>query len=197
MTDNRSDRTLRDALNQSARLLQQNRPGEAIEKLVPLQKRYDGDPDVAINLGGAYILQRKWDKAVSVLEPASAQNPDNIMIWTNLGAAYLGRLETAGPQHQKRAIAAYERALQIDPNAPNVNYHLGLIYKERGELLRAITFFERAREVNPTDRDAQYWSERLDQILAEKHNAQIAADAEKADDGTSHGNAPVESPNEL
>ncbi len=185
MTDNTNDDNLREVLNQSARLLQQNRPSEATAQLQPLQKRYPGDLDIAINLGGAYILLRKWDKAVSVLEPAAQQNPDNAMLWINLGAAYLGRLETAGPRHQKRAIAAYERALQIDPNAPNVNYHLGLIYKERGEFLRAITFFERAIDINPADKDAKYWVERLDQLLAEQHGtsatSDIATDARSGD----------------
>ena len=79
------------------------------------------------------------------------------MLWINLGAAELGTLESAGPKQQDRAIAAYQHALQNDPMAPNVHYHLGLIYKERGELVRASAFFQRAMEVNPADNDAARW----------------------------------------
>jgi tetratricopeptide (TPR) repeat protein len=151
----------RELLNESARMLSQGRPGEAATKLLALQKKHPDNVDVAINLGGAYILQRKWDGAVKVLKRALESHPDNAMLWTNLAAAELGVLESSGPQQQDRAIAAYQRALEIEPAAPNVHYHLGLIYKERGELLRALAFFQAALDVLPTDRDAQHWIDRI------------------------------------
>jgi len=151
-------------INDSAKLLHQNRPGEAAALLEQLYKSAPTHPDLAINLGGAYILQRKWDRAVRVLNKAAEANPENVMLWINLGAAHLGNLETAGPKQQERAIRAYERALQVDAVAPNVHYHLGLIYKERGEITRAMAFFQRALEVLPTDRDARYWLDRLTQL---------------------------------
>lgn len=163
-----SPTALRRSLNQSASLLSQNRPGEAVKILLPLYQQRPGDPDVAINLGGAYILQRKWEKAARLLERATEANPDNAMLWTNLAAAYLGRLEVSGPRQQERAIGAYERALALDPKAPNVHYHLGLIYKDRNELMRASAFFQRALEINPADRDARLWLKRVDGALAEQ-----------------------------
>lgn len=156
----------RTVLNESARLLRANRPGEAIAVLEPLQADLPDDPDIAINMGGALILQRKWSKAVRILKRAVEVSPDNVLLWTNLAAAYLGRLETSGPKHQARAIAAYERALGLDPSTPNVHYHLGLIYKQQGNLSRSSAMFQRALEVNPEDRDARFWMERLsDQIV--------------------------------
>lgn len=156
----------RTILNESARLLRANRPGEAIAVLEPLQADLPDDPDIAINMGGALILQRKWSKAVKILKRAVEVSPDNVLLWTNLAAAYLGRLETSGPKHQARAIAAYEKALGLDPSTPNVHYHLGLIYKQQGNLSRSSAMFQRALEVNPEDRDARFWMERLsDQIV--------------------------------
>lgn len=158
------------ALNASAQSLQENEPEEALAVLEPFLNRLPDDADLAINVGGAYILQRKWDKAVAVLKKAAAVNPGNVMLWTNLAAAELGPLETAGPKQQERAIAAFQQALKADPQAPNVHYSLGLIHKERGDLMRASAFFQRALEVNPVDRDARYWLERIDAILAETKN---------------------------
>lgn len=176
MSDSDRSGEYRSALNASARLLSQNRPGEAVQKLEPLHAQAPDDPDIAINLSGAYILQRKWDKAVRVLDAAVKSHPNNAMLWTNLGAAQLGRLEVAGPRQQKKAIEAYWQALRADPHAPNVHYHLGLIYKERGELTRASAMFQRAVEVNPADKDARYWLKRL-----------AVADLDEGDVGPAHG----------
>lgn len=155
-------------LNESARLLRANRPGEAIAVLEPLQADMPDDPDIAINMGGALILQRKWAKAVEILKKAVVASPGNVLLWTNLAAAYLGRLETSGPKHQARAIAAYEKALWIDPSTPNVHYHLGLIYKQQGNLSRSSAMFQRALEINPNDRDARYWMEKLSDQIVER-----------------------------
>ncbi len=173
-------------LNESARLLGQNRPGEAVERLLPLHEAAPANADVAINLGGAYILQRKWNRAVKVLRRAVAANRHNAMLWTNLGAAELGALETSGPKQQQTAIDAYQKALAADPNAPNVHYHLGLIYAYRGESIRASAFFQRAVEVNPADRDAHRWIERLAAMEGERP----AGDAQPGDGASTASSGP-------
>jgi tetratricopeptide (TPR) repeat protein len=170
-------------LNESAQLLALNRPGEAIDYLLELYDLAPEHPDVLINLSGAYILQAKWSRAVSLLQKAVATHPDNAMLWTNMGAAQLGRLELAGPQQQEKAIEAYQRALRADPTAPNVHYHLGLIYKERGELNRAGAFFQRALEVNPGDRDAQHWLDRIGKLLAQEQRERDNDDRHDSDSG--------------
>jgi tetratricopeptide (TPR) repeat protein len=148
-------------LSQGARLLAQNRPGEAAARLERAAVLLPDDPDVAINLGGAYILQGRYNKAVTVLELASQATPDNAMVWTNLAAAYLGNLNLSGPQQQSKAIAAYERALQADPMAPNVHYNLALIYNDREDRLQAKAYFLLALRANPGDADARQWLARL------------------------------------
>lgn len=174
---------LQSAINAGARLLYQNRPGEAAALLEPLYQQAPTHPDLAINLGGAYILQRKWDRAVRVLQKAAEANPDNVMLWINLGAAQLGNIQTAGPKQQERAIRAYEQALAIDPKAPNVHYHLGLIYKDRGELEQAVAAFQHALDVLPTDKDARYWLDQLAQQAAAKPNAPAPSDDAVTGDG--------------
>lgn len=174
-------------LNESARLLRANRPGEAIAVLEPLRADLPGDPDIAINLGGALILQRKWRKAVRILRNAVEITPDNVLLWTNLAAAYLGRLETSGPKHQGKAIRAFERALRIDPGARNVHYQLGLIYKQQGNLSRASALFQRALEINPKDRDARYWMVTLSARLVEIEREKSESRAENGSGETARG----------
>jgi tetratricopeptide (TPR) repeat protein len=174
----------RQTMNESARLLRANRPGEAIQRLLPLYEQNQHDADVAINLGGAYILQRRWNKAVKVLEAVAKVHPKNAMLWTNLAAAYLGRLETAGPRQQEQAIGAYEKALQADPHTPNAHYHLGLIHKERGDLNRACAHFQRALETDPADRDARRWLDHLGRLLAEEQQQRQQEQEDKPDSDT-------------
>lgn len=153
-----------DLLRQGATLLARSRAGEAAAKLEQAAALLPDDPDVAINLGGAYVMQGRYNKAVSVLERASGLAPDNAMVWTNLAAAYLGSLELSGPQQQHNAIAAYQRALQIDPSAPNVHYNLGLIYSDRQDWNQARICFTQALAVNPNDGDARRWLARIAQL---------------------------------
>lgn len=148
-------------LSQGARLLAQGRPGEAITQLEQARKLLPDDVDIVINLGGAYVMQGRYNKAVTVLEQATQIDATNPMLWTNLAAAYLGNLDLSGPQQQARAIDAYERALALDPSAPNVHYNLGLIYKDRRDWMRAQSYFLLAAQVDPNDRDARSWLARL------------------------------------
>lgn len=151
-------------LRVGARLLSQRRPGEALAVLLEAAQLLPDDVDVAINLGAAYILQHRYRQALPILERATELAPENPMVWVNLAAAYLGRLETSGPQHQRRAIAAYERALALDPKVPSVHYNLGLIYKDQGAWERARACFQQALEVDPNDQDARRWLEWLARV---------------------------------
>ena len=170
MTDDRpSDETqqqINELLNQGAHLLERGQGKEAIAHLTQAR---DLDPDnvaVLINLGGAYILAGRHKDAIAPLEAARDREPHNPMIWTNLGAAYLGNPVLASDDAQMNAIRAFERAVEINPAAPNVHYNLGLIFLDRGDEELAAAAFRQALEVNPYDRDARYWLEQLDNDLA-------------------------------
>lgn len=143
------------AMQEGARLLQ---AGDARRALPLLHRAYrlcPKDAEAAVNLGGAYIMLRRFPQAVAVLEPAAEANPNHVMIWINLGAAYLGVLDRSTDEQQSAAIAAFERALALDPAAPSVNYNIGLIRQAQGDLESARAQYSRAAAVNPYDRDAR------------------------------------------
>ncbi len=173
-------RELHELINEGARLLSQKKAKEAA---VVLEKAYymaPEDVDVKINLGGAYIMQGRFNDAIPILEEAAQQAPDNPMVWTNLAAAYLGHLEHAGKEQQDAAIAAFKRALKADPKAPNVDYNLGLIYLRRKDLPTALAHFRRALEVNPADKDAAYYVQKIQtQLAAEQAPADAPSEEEE------------------
>ena len=151
MTDSDFD----DYFGRGTELLHQGNAPEAIPLLEKAHTLKPNHIDATINLSGAYILAGKFKKAVALLEPLGEREPDNPMVWTNLGAAYLGNPVLAREQDQRRAIAAFERALEIQPAVPNVAYNIGLIYRDRQETEEAAGWFRQAVKDNPNDRHAR------------------------------------------
>ncbi len=146
---------------EGARLLAAKRAGEAATVLAQAWELDPQNAAAAINLGGALILQDQHARAVPVLEAASRLEPDNPMVWTNLAAAYLGKLPFATSERQERAISAFERALALEPHTPHVSYNLGLIYMARNDFANALRCFDNALAADPNDRDARSWQAKL------------------------------------
>jgi tetratricopeptide (TPR) repeat protein len=144
-------------LNEGARLLRSRRPAEALPPLQQAHALLPDDPDIAITLGGAWVMANKWRKAVAFLENAVEQHPDNARLWLNLAAAYLGRLELSSRTRQDQAIVAYEKAIALDPVAPSAHYNIGLIYAEQKAWEQAAARFQAALRASPNDRDAATW----------------------------------------
>lgn len=146
-----------DLLQRGTQALHRGRIGTATELLEHAHELDPANEDVMLNLGGAYILSKKFKKAVTLLEPLSERDPNNPMVWTNLGAAYLGNPVLAKDENQLQAIAAFSRAIALNPEAPNVAYNIGLIYRDRKEIDEAIYWFQRAVKTNPNDKDAIHY----------------------------------------
>ncbi|RME84966.1 MAG: tetratricopeptide repeat protein [Caldilineae bacterium] len=154
-------------LAEGARLLRSQRPEEA---LPPLERAFElapHEPDIAVTLGGALVMGHQWSKAVAFLEDAVDRHPDNALLWINLAAAYLGVLELSSRKRQDQAIAAFERAIEIDPVAPSAHYNIALIYAERRDWEKAAHWFQAALRANPNDRDAAVWLKRARQMAAQ------------------------------
>ena len=153
--DKLDDMDFQELFKSGTELLHQGKDAAAVPYLEKAHEMRPQGLDAGINLAGAYILTKKFKKAVLILEPLSEHNPDNPMIWTNLGAAYLGNPVLAKDEDQLRAIAAFEHALEINPAAPSVAYNIGLIYRDRGEYDEAIEWFQKAVQHNPQDQHAR------------------------------------------
>lgn len=153
--------TFRALFRRGTQLLQRGQAEKAVELLARAHQLNPEHVDAALNLSGAYILTKKFKQAIAVLFPFTESEPDHVMVWTNLGAAYLGNPVLARNEEQQRAISAFKRALEIDPAAPNVAYNLGLIYRDRQEIETAVYWFSQALQANPNDQDARRILQRL------------------------------------
>jgi tetratricopeptide (TPR) repeat protein len=166
-----ADLSFAEAMNRGATLLEQGRPSEALPFLVQAAGLRPDDMDLAVNLGGAHLMLGNFCQAVSILEAAAHREPGKSQVWINLGAAYLGAPESATPEKRALAIAAFERALELDPAAPSVNYNLGLIYRDQADLEMALVHLRRASAINPLDRDARSLVERVERMCKDRDEA--------------------------
>jgi len=146
---------------EGSRLLHEGKTAQAIPLLESAHRLDPNHVDANLNLSGAYILSKKFKQAISILKPLSEREPDNVMIWTNLGAAFLGNPVLAKDEEQMQAIRAFEKALEINPVAPSVAYNIGLIYRDRLDYVMAIYWFKRAIKANPNDQHAKNILKRL------------------------------------
>ncbi len=72
-----------------------------------------------------------------------ARDPKNRAAWVQLGNDYF---DTHQPQ---KAIEAYDRALELKPNDPDVLTDQGVMYRTLGQFDKAIQNFEQASKADP------------------------------------------------
>jgi len=86
----------------------------------------------------------------SALLKKVGENPNDLQSWIQLGNLYF---DTG---NSDKAIPAYVKALELDPENPNVQTDLGIMYRRTGEIALAIKAFNKAREIDPTHKMAAF-----------------------------------------
>jgi len=80
---------------------------------------------------------------IAEAEKIVATNPKHLQAWISLGNDYF---DTGQPQ---KAIEAYGKALELDPNNPNVITDQGIMFRKVGWFDKALANFERAQRIDP------------------------------------------------
>jgi tetratricopeptide (TPR) repeat protein len=116
-------------------------------------------------LGLDYVKLKRFNDALPHLKRASLSNPTDIQVPLALAKAY------SGLGNNRLAIHSYLRANEIDPQNPDVWYHLGVVYLEQVEA--------DARVLLTRYRDSGYVQALLGDTFTEQHALVQAADAYK------------------
>ncbi|HVV84549.1 MAG TPA: tetratricopeptide repeat protein [Kofleriaceae bacterium] len=117
--------------------------GDWHEAEMAYRKAHDLDREIAVYcLGCALSHLGRHEEAIPLLE-AAAKLHDDSMGWHQLGVAL------AGVARWRDAIAAYERAIELDDNEPLPWFNLGGALWNAGQVLDAITVWEAAVEQFP------------------------------------------------
>ena len=87
---------------------------------------------------------------IAQAEKVVAQDPKNVNAWISLGNDYFDTEQT------QKAIDAYGKALDIQPNNPNVLTDQGVMYRKIGWYDKALANFERANKIDPNHLQSLY-----------------------------------------
>jgi len=94
-------------------------------------------PPVAAPAAGVNLQQK-----IDTMQQVTAADPGNRNAWVQLGHAYF---DTNQPM---KAVDAYDKALELDGNDPNVLTDQGVMFRKLGWFDRAIENFEKANQLD-------------------------------------------------
>lgn len=84
-----------------------------------------------------------YTQRIAQAEKVVAQDPKNLNAWISLGNDYFDT------EQSQKAINAYSKALEIEPNNPNVLTDQGVMFKKVGWYDKALANFEKASKIDP------------------------------------------------
>ncbi|MFO7811672.1 MAG: tetratricopeptide repeat protein [Pelovirga sp.] len=105
----------------------------------------DGAPPSA-----AEVPVVNYQQQITTLEGIVARDPENRNAWVQLGNNYYGA------DQPNKAIEAYDKALELGPDDPNVLTDQGTMFRRVGWYDRAISNFQRAAELDPNHVQSRY-----------------------------------------
>ena len=95
----------------------------------------------AIQAGGGSPVD--YTQRIAEAQKIVVQDPQNVNAWISLGNDYFDT------EQSQKAIEAYGKALEINPNNPNVLTDQGIMYRKIGWYDKALANFEKASKFDP------------------------------------------------
>jgi tetratricopeptide (TPR) repeat protein len=124
---------------------------------------FNSDAEARFNIGIGHLREGRYDLAIEAIKQAIKTDPKNAFFYKGLGTAYVARRE------YKDAIAAYRRALELNPYYVDVKNDLGtalMLSGNRDEGKREfLTLFN-----DPTNATPEITSRNLGQAFLEEKN---------------------------
>jgi tetratricopeptide (TPR) repeat protein len=158
--------------------LLQGRAREAITELQRMHANPNHATDADRRLAYAYGLERDFTNAHRVISGLLQKDPKDAATLLLKGQLLWQE------DKRKEAIAQFEAAADVDPNAPGLQFALGRSHAARGDFDAARRAFNEVLRLNPRAAEAQIELARLD--LAEGRvggSVQLASDAVRSEPG--------------
>jgi len=100
--------------------------------------------------GTKQMQNQKYDQAIATFKKALKEEPKSAALYNLLGMAYRFKYNQVRNQKLKQQeIAAFKKAIEIDPNYWVALINLGATYYHQGDKSKAAPLFQKALELNP------------------------------------------------
>jgi tetratricopeptide (TPR) repeat protein len=100
--------------------------------------------------GFAKFQQQNYDGAIACYEKAIQLQPRAAAAYNMMGMAYRFKYNKLGvPEFRQKEMAAFQKAVEIDPKNWVAMINLGTDYYAEGQKDKAIPLFKKALELNP------------------------------------------------
>ncbi|MBI4490713.1 MAG: tetratricopeptide repeat protein [Deltaproteobacteria bacterium] len=158
---------------QGKRHLAEGKAGEAKAAFEDLLKKYPQEPDLRLFLGIVSLSLRDAQAAEVHIRRVLGLAPDHVEART-----LLGWLQMEVHREYASAIEEYARVVQLRPDFPEAHNNLGVAFKKKGDLEKAIGSFNRALELRGDYSEA--WSNRGWVYAEQKKWSEARSDFERA-----------------
>lgn len=135
---------------------------DAIATWQKLKNLAPDDPDIAPNLGGLYMAEKRYPEAASLFEAAALASPSDAFAQLRLGIIRLRSHNT------DQGMEAMHKALQIDPGAEMLNNVAYEMAEAGTNLAEALVYSQRSI------RDVEERSQKIDFQNIQKADLQLA-----------------------
>lgn len=113
-----------------------------------LSKSYQMPPDASLDMARAYVGSKEYSKASAIYESLLKNSrAPRAIVYTELGNVNLYE------GHLQQAIEYYEKALEIDPNAPSARRQQALALSWSGRNEEALPLLNRLHQDDPADKE--------------------------------------------
>jgi DNA-binding winged helix-turn-helix (wHTH) protein/TolB-like protein len=96
--------------------------------------------------------------AIKMLEKSTELNPKYALTWAHLGRAYnaMASFQFGGREQYRRAQAAYEKALSLQPTQPETQVYMANMLTDTGRVEQAVPLLRKALASNPNYAEAHW-----------------------------------------
>jgi tetratricopeptide (TPR) repeat protein len=116
----------------------------------------------AFNAGVDAQNNKQWDVAVQQFEKASQLGPEQNVVWGRLADSYtsLAATKTGAEQDDNlnKAVAAYQKALELKPDAPEYHNNFALALAKQKKFAEAQAELTKAAQLDPTQAGKYYYN---------------------------------------
>jgi tetratricopeptide (TPR) repeat protein len=108
-----------------------------------------GSPDQYLKEGVAHFEKQEYDQAIDCYKKAIELAPNSAAAYNLLGMAYRQEVPQQVRGLKAKEIAAFQKAIELDPNYWVALINLGATYYYQGEKAKAAPLFKKALALKP------------------------------------------------